>query len=459
MRLMRAAKRRIHGAALAALLLVVATASTAAAKAGPAAGAAGSSSPLLATVDIGLDSGQHLNIAVVESVATVDLALGPPRSWTYLDDLARFAEDARWRLEKGVQGLAGGCIEPSARLKTRVRGYQNSGGVNEAVEIALSVDMSTLCVLPSWGDQLTGLFVTADPLGYVDGPSMYAFAGFDPVNRVDPLGLDSPDAGDRNIDWPNTAKQSKEEELANARLFILSSLKAEGLDPANVSLGELVRATERFLKRQGVRDLDLADRRSELIGPIGCRYYPVLCEGREHWDRAEKISRVLDVQVAVGVEFLWPMAAGSGLSTVTRTRALPRGLTRDGLQKAIDDIHAAEFGSRGGGIPMSVTVTRDGRVVVSQVGKKPGPKARAKARDLFGDDVEFVAGTTGGDATGVNGFHAEARAIDYLGDDAAGAVQATTHNACPTCQIRQEAAGIENVTGNASDNLGQIKRD
>ncbi len=32
-------------------------------------------------------------------------------------------------------------------------------------------------------------FTTADPLGYVDGPSMYAFAGNDPVNGGDPLGL------------------------------------------------------------------------------------------------------------------------------------------------------------------------------------------------------------------------------------------------------------------------------
>ena len=83
----------------------------------------------------------------------------------------------------------GGCLEPSVRLKTRVRGYQLSRGGNWAASVALSVDVSTLCVLPSWGDQLTGLFVTADPLGYVDGPSMYAFAGFDPVNNGDPLGL------------------------------------------------------------------------------------------------------------------------------------------------------------------------------------------------------------------------------------------------------------------------------
>jgi RHS repeat-associated protein len=32
-------------------------------------------------------------------------------------------------------------------------------------------------------------FVSSDPLGYVDGPSMLAFAAFDPANLSDPLGL------------------------------------------------------------------------------------------------------------------------------------------------------------------------------------------------------------------------------------------------------------------------------
>jgi RHS repeat-associated protein len=38
-------------------------------------------------------------------------------------------------------------------------------------------------------DPELGRFLTADPLGYVDGPSLYAFAGNDPVNGRDPLGL------------------------------------------------------------------------------------------------------------------------------------------------------------------------------------------------------------------------------------------------------------------------------
>jgi RHS repeat-associated protein len=41
-------------------------------------------------------------------------------------------------------------------------------------------------------DPEVGRFVTADPLGYVDGPSNHAFVGNDPANSSDPLGLEQP---------------------------------------------------------------------------------------------------------------------------------------------------------------------------------------------------------------------------------------------------------------------------
>ncbi|MDA8021127.1 MAG: hypothetical protein MPN21_27130 [Thermoanaerobaculia bacterium] len=161
----------------------------ASAKAGPAAGAAGSSSPLLATVDVGLTVDQVLDVGA--GVAAVELVLEPPRSWTYLGDLARFAEDAKWRLEVDVQGLAGGCLEPSARLKTRVRGYPQSEGGNGAVKLSVIPYTARDCERSRTTGLLTGLFVTADPLGYIDGPSMYAFALNNPANFSDPLGLEA----------------------------------------------------------------------------------------------------------------------------------------------------------------------------------------------------------------------------------------------------------------------------
>ncbi|MDA8021233.1 MAG: hypothetical protein MPN21_27670 [Thermoanaerobaculia bacterium] len=174
----------------AALLLVVATSPVAMAKAGPAAGAAGSSSPLLASVDVVLDTGQALDVgAEVAAVASVELALQAPRSWTYLADLARFSEDAKWRLEMDVQGLSGGCVEPSVRLKTRVRGYQLFRGVNTAVKKSLIPYAARDCEPLRTPQHVGGVFLTTDPLGYVDGPNLYQYALNNPINYSDPMGL------------------------------------------------------------------------------------------------------------------------------------------------------------------------------------------------------------------------------------------------------------------------------
>ncbi|MCP4543462.1 MAG: RHS repeat-associated core domain-containing protein [Chloroflexi bacterium] len=40
-------------------------------------------------------------------------------------------------------------------------------------------------------DPELGRFITADPLGYVDGPSMYQFAGYSPSDHSDPMGNDA----------------------------------------------------------------------------------------------------------------------------------------------------------------------------------------------------------------------------------------------------------------------------
>ena len=38
-------------------------------------------------------------------------------------------------------------------------------------------------------DPQMGRFITPDPMGFIDGPNQYAFAGNDPANKTDPLGL------------------------------------------------------------------------------------------------------------------------------------------------------------------------------------------------------------------------------------------------------------------------------
>lgn len=52
-----------------------------------------------------------------------------------------------------------------------------------------------------WYDPELGRFVTADPLGYADGPNRLAYAGNDPVNRGDPLGLYAKDFHQGITQW------------------------------------------------------------------------------------------------------------------------------------------------------------------------------------------------------------------------------------------------------------------
>jgi RHS repeat-associated protein len=51
-------------------------------------------------------------------------------------------------------------------------------------------------------DPTLGRYSQADPLGFVDGPSVYAYAGSSPVMGVDPSGLHSPEFKLPNISWP-----------------------------------------------------------------------------------------------------------------------------------------------------------------------------------------------------------------------------------------------------------------
>lgn len=129
------------------------------------------------------------------------------------------------------------------------------------------------------------------------------------------------------------------------------------------------------------------------------------------------------------------------------------------LQTAVDSIHVAAFEGQGGGFPMALTVTDEGQVVVSQVGRIPGPASRARAMDLLGSDVEFVGGTAAGNAAGLRGGDAEARGISFLGSDATGARQVSTHYACDYCAARQTSAGVVNLTGTAAvEGQGRIVR-
>jgi hypothetical protein len=127
------------------------------------------------------------------------------------------------------------------------------------------------------------------------------------------------------------------------------------------------------------------------------------------------------------------------------------------MQSAIDRIHEAQFGKGGQGIPMTLTVTPSGRVILTQVGQRPGPNARAKANEILGERVEIPEGTTRLNAAGEGGTHSEARGLQAAGSEAENAIQATTHYACDHCAARQQGANVTNVTGTKAEH-GRITR-
>ena len=119
------------------------------------------------------------------------------------------------------------------------------------------------------------------------------------------------------------------------------------------------------------------------------------------------------------------------------------------LQKAVDKIHTAQYGynTQNGRLnPITLTLTENNRVILSQVSKKPGPLARTMAEQIFGN-VEFVAGQEVSNVPMLNGHHAEPRGIKYADLEVTNAKQASSHYACPTCEATQNSAGVINVTG------------
>jgi RHS repeat-associated protein len=90
----------------------------------------------------------------------------------------------------------------------------SSGGVNPAPdqdpagfggEFGYYTDRETglLCLTHRYYDPGTGRFVTRDPSGYGGGVNLYGFAGDNPVNEMDPSGLD-PQDGSADGDDPTT---------------------------------------------------------------------------------------------------------------------------------------------------------------------------------------------------------------------------------------------------------------
>jgi RHS repeat-associated protein len=98
-------------------------------------------------------------------------------------------------------------------------------------------------------DPQLGRFITADPKGYVDGPSMYAFEGDDPANGSDPMGTcdEGKSVGDCIMAEDAAFKKAQQEKQKKEKPFLngiqdwwnTTSL-AKGLSKAASWVGEKI---------------------------------------------------------------------------------------------------------------------------------------------------------------------------------------------------------------------------
>jgi len=101
----------------------------------------------------------------------------------------------RFRLFEGLQIGVAWRSEPRFRLyprpKTRVWAITLPEPVHIELALPLTPSRFRLYGHPRAGIAVGGTFITPDPLGFIDGPSPYAFALNNPVNYSDPMGLDA----------------------------------------------------------------------------------------------------------------------------------------------------------------------------------------------------------------------------------------------------------------------------
>ncbi len=147
--------------------------------------------------------------------------------------------------------------------------------------------------------------------------------------------------------------------------------------------------------------------------------------------------------------------SGEGVGTL---HPVAGKFTNRQLQDAVDALHAV-LGSpsvRARKVT-TVSVTPDGKVIISNNNSVPSIAQQKLAREIFGDSVIFVRGTTRTNAPGEKGNHAERRGMQAV-ENPAGTVQASSHYACGSCEGAQAEAGVRNATGAASQNGGKVTR-
>jgi RHS repeat-associated protein len=183
-------------------------------------------------------------------------------------------------------------------------------------------------------DSGMGRFLTSDPMGYVDGPSMYAYGGNDPVNFSDPMGLNK---------WDCQFEGEGACELEQAGLDLMARKKVEA--EANALLTEQAlllsyfrsQQTPRGEWREVAREIYRAETGTALgaeaklkyvMGPAGCDTREIGCNLTGLAESAELLETALGVALAiVGPESLLAEEATTLNVMVRRNPAKLKALT------------------------------------------------------------------------------------------------------------------------------------
>lgn len=189
-----------------------------------------------------------------------------------------------------------------------------------------------------WYSSQIGQFTSPDPLWYVDSHDLYAYAGFDPVNAWDPLGMAAASLGVRLEVDPGYASDPKNEERVTERypgpgmwLFDFGNLLEDAAD----ALGEKNREiTERGAEHFAQRAVEADTWRGRAGFGLGLWYFSL-------WSIASPQT---------GDEVMLSGALGSGVSSIGRP--LITGIGRfssfgRGLQSRIGRLHRDQRGGVG----------------------------------------------------------------------------------------------------------------
>jgi RHS repeat-associated protein len=180
----------------------------------------------------------------------------------------------------------------------------------------LDVETGLLYFRNRYYDPELGRFITTDPMGYVDGPSMYQFAGYSPHNTGDPLGLETGDLWAfepglrQRMDARRAEISKKRDALTWLRFEIAVREYLLPIDPLNrrEELRQLFDAT-------GINNVPAAGLVGYFLGPPGTvgsspsdRFHSALGGGLA--GTADILDTVLQIELAaVG---LVEIAAGAG---------------------------------------------------------------------------------------------------------------------------------------------------